>query len=89
MTILLTDDQAAKVRTALTNDGTHEDDCPYSNDCFNTDCDYCSPIREQREKEALAILDGAQCVEVVDTKDRAFVAIYEDTTPLYAVKETK
>jgi hypothetical protein len=53
------------VQEALTNDGTHEDDCPYSNDCFNTDCDYCSPIREQREKETLTLLANAQGVGVV------------------------
>jgi hypothetical protein len=48
--------QLQTVLDALTNDGTHEEGCPDSNDCFNTDCDYCSPIRAMRELNAIAIV---------------------------------
>jgi hypothetical protein len=57
MTILLTDDQASKIRTALQSDYSY--------------------------LEALAILDGARRVEVVDENTDL-----EPQQELYAVKET-
>lgn len=56
MIYMMTEKQHAQIVDALTNDGTHEDDCPYSNDCFNDDCDHCAPIRDMRTVLALAML---------------------------------
>ena len=92
---LITDEQHAQIVEALTNDGTHEDDCPYSNDCFNTDCDHCAPIRETKEKIALATLQALPEVEVVgkvnDTTSTDFQVEFNKLigidTPLYATKE--
>ena len=80
---ILTPEQHAQIVEALTNDGTHEDDCPYSNDCFNTDCDHCAPIRETKEKIALAVLQALPEVEVA-----AYASYGEQINkPLYATKE--
>ena len=63
MMYLLTEQEHAQIVEALTNDGTHEDGCPYSNDCFNDDCDHCAPIRDMRTTLALAMLKAMETVE--------------------------
>jgi hypothetical protein len=70
------------VLDALTNDGTHEDGCPDSNYCFNTECDYCQPIHAMRELNAIAVvkrmMQAEPVIEVVRMpdhwKDRFFYA---------------
>jgi hypothetical protein len=85
------------VLDALTNDGTHEDGCPDSNDCFNTDCDYCQPIRAMRELNGIAIVKQMMQSEPVAWRvwspDGTNVYQYNedgDGEPLYAApKEAK
>jgi hypothetical protein len=57
--------QLQTVLDALTNDGTHEDGCPDSNYCFNTECDYCQPIRAMRELNAIAVVKQMMQAEPV------------------------
>jgi Protein of unknown function (DUF551) len=67
---------------ALTNDGAHEEGCPYSNDCFNIDCDYCQPIREMRELNAIAIVK-----QMMQAKPVAWRVWSPDGTNVYQYTE--